>query len=486
MTQSDQTELSPGAEPEDADIRDHTTSKKANLELLFVALAGLVVSLSQSILVPVLPELNGKYGANATWMLTATLLVAAVAVPVFGRLGDMFGKRRMLLICLVLLTIGSLVDAVGDSLGVLIAGRAIQGLGMAIIPLGISLLATLMPREKVGSAVALISAMLGVGGALGLPLAGLVAQNWDWHILMWISAAVSLISLIGIWVVVPESHQHTGGRIDVPGTILITGGLVCLILPLEQSAEWGWGSAKVWLLLAAAVVLFAILVAVELRTKEPLVDLRALARKPIALTNLASICFGFALFASFIGTATFVSMDPDIFPAGETAYGFGSGAFVAGLTMLPSGLMMLLFAPVAARLIVLRGAPQTLALGALIVAVGWAERIVLTDHLWEVIVGSTIIGLGTGIGYAAMPTLINTNTPPHEIAAANGLNSLFRSLGSTLATAVGSSLLASMAFDLSGAEVPTLAGYRWLFAICAAAAVLAAALVLTVPRSPRG
>lgn len=478
-------EITPGAEPADADIRAHTTGGRANLELFFVALAGLVVSLSQSVLVPVLPQLDSEYGANATWMLTATLLVAAVAVPVFGRLGDMVGKRKMLLICLALLTIGSLVDAVGDSLGVLIVGRAIQGLGMAIIPLGISLLATLMPRERVGAAVALISAMLGVGGALGLPLAGLVAQNWDWHVLMWVSAGVAIVSLVGIWVVVPESHQHTGGRLDVPGTVLLSAGLVCLILPLEQSADWGWSSPWVWVLLAAAAVLLTVFTLVELRLREPLVDVRALARRPIALTNLASICFGFALFASFIGTATFVSMDPGIFPASETAYGFGSGAFVAGLTMLPSGLGMLLFAPIAARLIAQRGAPQTLALGAALVALGWFERIVLVSNIWEIVVGSTIIGIGTGIGYAAMPTLINANTPPHEIAAANGLNSLFRSLGSTLATAVGSSLLASLSFDLAGASIPTLAGYRWLFATCALAAVLAAALVLTVPRSPR-
>ncbi|MFT4262379.1 MAG: MFS transporter [Nocardioides sp.] len=479
-------EAAPGAEPEDAAIRAHTSGSRANLELLFVALAGLVVSLSQSILVPVLPQLDVEYGTGATWMLTATLLVAAVAVPVMGRLGDMFGKRRILLVCLVLLTVGSLIDAVGDSLGILIVGRAVQGIGMAIIPLGISLLATLMPREKVGSSVALISAMLGIGGSLGLPLAGFVAENWDWHILMWISAAASFVALVGIWRVVPESRQRTGGRLDLPGTALLSAGLVCLILPLEEASSWGWDSPWVWSLLAASAILLGLLAAIELRTAEPLVDLRALARKPIIMTNLASICFGFALFASFIGTATFVSMDPDVFPPGERAYGFSSGAFVAGLTMLPSGLMMLLFAPIAARLIARRGAPQTLALGALVVAAGWIVRILLTGHLWEIVVGACVIGVGTGIGYAAMPTLINTNTPAHEIAAANGLNTLFRSLGSTLATAIGSSLLASLAFSLGGTDIPRLSGYQWLFGLCAIAGVLAAALVLTVPNRPPG
>jgi MFS family permease len=152
--------------------------------------------------------------------------------------------------------------------------------------------------------------------------------------------------------------------------------------------------------------------------------------------------------------------------------------------------MMLLFSPVAARMIGVRGAPQTLALGAFIVAVGWVLRIVMTAELWQVIVGTTVIGIGTGIGYAAMPSLINAYTPAHEIAAANGLNTLFRSLGSTLATAVGTSILASsLVYRVVNGHVvdgaSSLAAYRWLFAVCALAAVLAAALVLTIPQDRR-
>jgi MFS family permease len=280
---------------------------------------------------------------------------------------------------------------------------------------------------------------------------------------------------------VPESQQRAGGRVDLVGAVLLSGGLVCLILPVEQGHEWGWGSGRVWLLLAAAVVIFAVFAWFELRTRDALVDLKALGRRPILMTNLASICFGFALFASFIGTSTFVE-------AGKwTGYGFESSLLVGGLAMLPSGLAMLVFAPVAARLIQLRGAPQTLALGAAIVAVGWLLRIVLTGELWQIFVGATVVGIGTGIGYAAMPSLINAFTPPHEIAAANGLNTLFRSLGSTLATAVGTSILASsLVYQVVDGQVvgaaASLTAYRWLFAVCAVASLLAAALVLTVPR----
>ncbi|MCL2543923.1 MAG: MFS transporter [Nocardioidaceae bacterium] len=473
-------EEAPGAEPADADVRAHTGKGRANLELLVVGIGALVVSLSQSVLVPVLGTLEREYGANATWLLTSTLLVAAVSVPVMGRLGDMFGKRLMLLVALGALTAGSLIDALSSDIHWLIAGRAIQGASSAAIPLGISLLATLMPREKVASSVALISAMLGVGGALGLPLAGFVAMHWDWHTLFWITTVVGALGFLGVLAVVPESQQRGGGRVDVLGTVLLSAGLVCLILPLEQSHEWGWGSGRVLGLLVAAVVLLATLALYELRRADPLVDVRALGRRPILMTNLASICFGFALFASFIGTATFVE-------AGRwTGYGFGSSALMGGLTLLPSGIAMLVFSPVAAKLINLRGAPQTLALGAFVVAIGWALRIALTTDLWEVFVGATVVGIGTGIGYAAMPALINANTPPHEIAAANGLNTLFRSIGSTLATAIGTSILASsLVYQVVDGQVvggaSSLTAYRWLFAACAGASLLAALLVLTVP-----
>jgi MFS family permease len=336
----------------------------------------------------------------------------------------------------------------------------------------------------VASSVALISAMLGVGGSLGLPLAGFVAEHWDWHTLFWINAVVGVLAFVGILAVVPESQHREGGRVDLVGSVLLSIGLVCLILPLEQASAWGWGSARVWLLLAAAAVVLVTFAAYELRRREPLVDLAALRRRPILTTNLASICFGFALFASFIGTSTFIE-------AGRwTGYGFDSSLLTGGLALLPSGLAMLVFAPVAARMIASRGAPQTLALGAVIVAVGWVIRIVWTGSLWEIIVATGVIGVGTGIGYAAMPSLINAFTPPHEIAAANGLNTLFRSFGSTLATAIGTSILASsVVFHVVDGRVvegaPSLTAYRWLFAVCALASVLAAALVLTIPSSTR-
>ncbi|WP_034509873.1 MFS transporter [Blastococcus sp. URHD0036] len=449
--------------------------------LLFVGLGALVVSLAQSLLIPVLATLPATLDTSADtvqWLLTSTLLVAAVSVPLFGRLGDMFGPRRMLLVAIGALVVGSVVTATSTNVAVLIAGRAIQGVSAAAIPLGIGLLSSLLPRERSGSAIALISAMLGVGGALGLPFAGIIAEHFDFHVLFWITGAAAAMAFAGIWLAVPESPFRSGGRVDVIGAVLLAGTLVSLLLPLAEGSDWGWSSGKTIGLLALAVVLLVAFGWSQTRIASPLVDLSTLRRRPLVLTNIATLFFGFALFASLIGTASYVQAPV------SSGYGFGSSIVVGGLAMLPGGLCMLLFAPVSARLIAWRGANQVLAVGGVIVALGWLGRIVFTGSLTQVVLGATVVGIGTSIGYASMPALINQFTPREEIAAANGLNMLIRSLGSSLASAVGGSLLAAITISVGAYALPSLTAYRVLFVICALAALAAATAALFIPSRP--
>lgn len=383
----------------------------------------------------------------------------------------------MLVFSLGALALGSLIDALTTDTTLMIVGRALTGLSAASIPLGISLLAAVLPVDRRSSATALISAMLGIGSALGLPLAGLLADNVDYHVLFWIGAVGAVLSLVAILALVGEPRHTSTRSVDLPGIALLTSGLVCLVLPLSQGGTWGWGSLRTIGLLVAAVVLLALLVRVESRSAAPVVNVRALANPPIAMTNVASLFFGFALFASFVGTANYVQA-----PA-ATGYGFGSSVLTAGLCLLPSGLLMLLLAPVTAKLSTLWGAGRVLFLAGLIVAAGLIARILFVDSLWQIVVGTAIIGAGSGIGYATLPTLINTYTPATDLAAANGINALARSLGSTLASAVGGSILASMTMALGGFEIPSLKAYRVLFVICAVAAVAAALLGLIASRT---
>jgi MFS family permease len=453
---------------------------RANLEVAAIGLGALMAALAQTLVLPVLPLLSRDLHASTTqaqWLLTSTLLVSAAAVPVVGRLADMFGRRLMLLVCIGALFVGSLVNALTDNVGVMIGGRALTGVSTAAIPLGISLLAAVLPDERKGSAVALVSAMLGVGSALGLPLAGLIADNFDYHVLYWIGAIGAALSIVATRLLVGEPPTRRGGSVDVLGIVLLSSALVSLVLPLSEGSLWGWGSVRTISLLVASAVLFVVLAAVELRIRNPLVDMRMLADPPIAVTNVAAVFIGFALFASFVGTANYVQA-PKV-----SGYGFGSSVLVAGLCLLPSGVLMLVLAPVTARLIQIWSAARVLTVSGVIIAVGLVMRMVVTGSLWEIIVGSSIIGAGTGMGYASLPSLVNAHTASENLAAANSINSLARALGSTLASAVGGSLLVAVTMTVGGVEMPSLTAYRILFAICAVASLLAAGAGLIISSS---
>jgi MFS family permease len=468
------------------DVRTETSdrgwSPRQIAALAIVAVCGVLVSLTQSILIPVLGTIQLDLGTTTTqteWLLTSTLLVAAVAVPVFGRLGDLHGKRLMLLVATAALAVGSGICALSDSIGWMIVGRIVVGLSTAAIPLGISLIGSVLPPEHAGSGIALVSATLGVGGALGLPLAALVAEHSDYHVLFWICVVGGVIAFAGVWLAVSEPPRGDRGRFDLVGSVLLAAALVSLLLPLAEATSWGWGDAKTLGLLALAVVLLVVFVLVERRVRSPLVDMVVNARPSLLLTNIASLCVGFALFASFIGTASYVQA-PE-----ATGYGFGSSVLASGLAMLPSGLAMLALSPVSAALSARLGPKVTLAIGAVVVALGFLSRIVLVDSFWQIVLGTTIAGAGTGIAYAAMPSLILKAAPKSELAAANGLNALSRSVGSSLASAIGGTLLAASTITLGAYALPSLTAYRTLFGICAAAAVLGAVIALVIPTTER-
>jgi len=447
-----------------------------------VAVCGVLVSLTQSLLVPVLPEIQLDLGSSTSgtqWLLTSTLLVAAVAVPVFGRLGDLYGKRLMLTVAGAALTVGSLICAFSDSLGWLIVGRAVTGMSAAAIPLGISLIGSVLPAHRAGSGIALVSATLGIGGALGLPLAALVAEHADYHALFWICVAGGLIAVVGVLLAVNEPPRVAKGRMDLPGAALLAAALVSLLLPLAQATTWGWDDPKTLGLLAVAAVLLVAFVLVERRVASPLVDVVANAKPALLLTNIASVCVGFALFAMLIGTASYVQAPV------ESGYGFGSTVLASGLAMLPSGIAMLLLSPVSAKLSDRFGPKTTLALGAAVIAVGFGSRIVFTDSFWQIVVGTTVAGAGTGIAYAAMPSLVLRAAPRDELAAANGLNALARSVGSSLASAIGGTVLAASTIALGAYELPSLSSYRLLFGLCAGAAVVGGLIALAIPTSSR-
>ncbi|MFF9487077.1 MFS transporter [Streptomyces sp. NPDC014676] len=446
-----------------------------------LALSGIVVSLMQTLVIPIvgqLPQYLNASAADTAWAITATLLAAAVATPVMGRLGDMYGKRRMLLVSMAMLVVGSVVAGLSDSLVPMIVGRALQGLSSGVIPLGISILRDELPAERLGSATAMISASLGVGGALGLPAAALIADNFDWHALFWTSAALGVVALLLVVVLVPESKVRTGGRFDLAGAAGMATGLVCLLLAISKGADWGWGSGTTLGLFAAAVVVLLAWGFFELRVDQPLVDLRTAARPQVLITNLASVAIGFGMFSMSLVIPQLLQL-PE-----RTGYGLGQSLLAAGLVMAPSGLVMMALAPVSALVSRAKGPKVTLMIGALIVAAGYGLNVLLMSEVWHFVLASCVIGAGIGFTYGAMPALIMGAVPASETGAANSLNTLMRSIGTSVASAVAGVVLAQMTTRFGSYALPGEDGFRTVLALGAGAALIGFAIAAFIPRRP--
>ncbi|MFI9048231.1 MFS transporter [Streptomyces sp. NPDC053427] len=443
-----------------------------------LAFAGIVVAVMQTLVVPLvveLPRLLHTTTSNASWVITATLLAGAVATPVMGRLGDMFGKRRILFCSLGLLIAGSLICAFTSDLVLMVVGRTLQGGAMGVIPLGISIMRDEVPAERMGSAMALMSSSLGVGSALGMPAAAFVAEHADWHVLFMGSAGLAAIALLLVALFVPESPLRTPGRFDVIGAVGLSAGLVCLLLGISKGGDWGWGSGTTLGMFAASVVILLAWGAVELRVQQPLVDLRTTARRQVLLTNLAAITVGFAMYAMSLVLPQLLQLPK------ATGYGLGQSMVVAGLCVVPGGVVMIFLSPVSAKLSAARGPKVSLILGSVIIAIGYASALGLVHAVWQTLIVSAVIGAGIALAYAAMPALIMGAVPPSETAAANGLNTLMRSIGTSTASAVLGVVLSHMTQPLGGVPLPSMDGFRTSFIIACAACVVAVAIAAFLP-----
>ncbi|MFG3263490.1 MFS transporter [Streptomyces bobili] len=444
-----------------------------------LAFAGIVVAVMQTLLVPVikdLPQLLATSPSNATWVLTSTLLSGAVATPIMGRLGDLYGKRRLLILSLAVMVVGALVSAVTSDLVIMIVGRTLQGFAMGAIPLGIGLMRDMLPREKLGSAMALMSSSIGVGGGLALPAAALVAQHADWHALYYGAAGLGVLAIGLTLLAVPESPARAKGSFDLPGAIGLSAGLVLFLLPITKGSDWGWSSGTTLALFAASAVVLGLWGVMELRVKAPLVDLRTSARPAVLFTNLASIMVGVSFYVVSLVLPQLLQLPT------STGYGLGQSMVTAGLLVAPLGLTMMVTAPVYARLSAKYGPKVTLILGLLIIAIGYGAGLGLMTAAWQSLVIAVVLGAGIGLAYSSLPALIVGAVPASETGAANGLNTLMRSVGTSVSSAVIGMVLANTANNVGGVAVPTMHGFRVSFLIATGAVAVGLLFALLLPR----
>ncbi len=456
----------------------HDDTRRQHYGVTFATLAAAAMSyaLLQSLVAPALPTIQADLNASATgatWILTAYLLSACVATPIVGRLGDMFGKKKMLVLTLWVLALGTVIAALASTMTLMIVARVIQGIGGAVFPLAFSIIRDEFPPRRIAHGVAMISALVGIGGGLGIVLSGPITEQLNYHWLFWLPLLAVVPAAIVTMLLIPESPIRTPGRVDWLGGLLLAGWLVALLVAVSEGATWGWTSAATLGLAALAALLAAGWIAAELRIAEPLVDMKMLRDRPVWTTNLSATLIGYGMFASFVLIPQFVEM-----PA-STGYGLGASVTEAGFFLLPLTIAMLLVGPVAGRLSVTVGSRVPLALGAGLSTVAWVTLALAHDSSWQIYLVTFLMGLGIGLSFASMVNVIVESVRPDQTGVATGMNVIFRNVGGSLGGQISASILTA---SVVAGGLPTSGAFVSAFWLAAALVALGGVAALMVPR----
>src|SRR3954454_22166310 len=458
-----------------AEREDHT-----KVVFLSLVLAGMAFALSQTVVSPALPEIQHKFGADpsaAAWILTGYLLAASVATPIIGKLGDLFGRGKGLTFVLLAFAGGSVVCALAGSLGVLVLGRVIQGVGGGIFPLAFGIIRETFPPERVPTAIGGISATFGIGGGVGLVIAGLIVEALDASWLFWLGL-MALPAAYAIWRYVPREATSADTRVDWLGAALLSVALASLLYGLSKANDWGWGDSRVLGLIFGGLAVAVFWVWVETKVSQPLVDMRVLRRRPVLMTNITAVLVGFSMFASFL-LIPLLAQTPQ-----RIGYGFSAAVTGAGLLILPSTLVMLVAGPFAGRLATRVNSRLPLVLGTFFGMLAFIVFTLFHGSEWEICVGGALLGIGIGFSFASMANLVVESVPRNEVGVATGINTIMRSLGGALGAQLVASLLTGK--TIAGSPIPAEAAYTDAFIVAAVAAGLAmvAALAIPHPRRP--
>jgi EmrB/QacA subfamily drug resistance transporter len=436
-------------------------------------------ALSQTVVSPALPEIQREFGADpasAAWILTGYLLAASVATPIVGKLGDLFGRGRVLTVVLLVFALGSVVCALAPSLTVLVVGRIVQGVGGGIFPLAFGIIRETFPPEQVATAIGGISATFGIGGGVGLVIAGLIVEALDASWLFWLGL-MALPAAFAIWRYVPREDTRPDARVDWVGAVLLSIALAALLYGLSKANVWGWGSPRVLALTLGGLAVAVVWVYVETKVAQPLVDMRVLRRRPVLMTNVTAVLVGFSMFASFL-LIPLLAQTPERF-----GYGFGATVTGAGLLMLPSTLVMLVAGPWSGRLATRFNARLPLVIGTFFGMLAFTFFALFHDSELEICIGGALLGMGIGFAFASMANLVVESVPRDEVGVATGINTIMRSLGGALGAQLVASLLAGK--TIAGTATPVEAAYTDAFVVAAVAAGLAMLAALAIPQRRR-
>ena len=437
----------------------------------------LTVAVLQTGVVPILGVMARQLDvslADISWTVTANLLAAAATTPLLGRLADLHTKKRVLLAVLVVVLAGSLLAATTSSFALLIVARVLQGASFALYPIGVSILREELSPERLMAALAVLSAVLGFGGGMGLVIVGLLMRgDADYHRAFWFVSAFVALVLLAAMVVVPERPHRASGSVDWIGAAGLAVGLSLLLLTITEGNPWGWTSARTLASALAAVGVLALWWWWERRCSQPLVSTTMLLRRPILLTNIATVAVGMGLYFGFLGLTGFVQA-----PAGS-GYGFAATVLMASIVfLLPGAIAGFLTALASGRYIDRFGARLVLVVGIAIGMAGFAMLAVAHSEPWQVIAAGVLVNVYISLAYGALPSLVVREVEPGETGVATSMNAIARTIGASTAAAIVAVLLSR-----AGNGHPPESSYTIIFALGAFTGLIA--LVLIAASKPR-
>jgi len=445
--------------------------------LLVLALSTFMIVVMQTMVMPIMAgqaESLGVSMADISWIVTVNLLSAAVFTPVLASLGDLMGRKRVLLITLAFVTIGSVLVAMAPTFAVVLVGRVLQGMGFAAMPLAVGIVRSIFPAERVPSSLSLLSALTGIGAGAGLLIAGFLTE-WGvtTQVMFLIAATGTAVGLLGVAVLVRLPERSRGFHVDIGGVLTLGGGLACLVLAINRGPVWGWGSPTVLGLFAGGLALLVACYFVEQRVSRPLLDITTMRRPVVLGTNLTAFLVGAGMYGAFILVIQFVQT-PSRF-----GYGFDADALGAGLTLLPLTAGTLTASMTVSVLIRRIGPKWPLCIGTVVAAATFGFLLAFHTEHWHFFVATGLLGLGLGLAMGAMPTLLNSGVEPGQTSVANGINQTLRSVGGSIGTAVATAILAVN--TMPGTGLPTLGAYPISFAVSGGICLLAIAAAFAVP-----
>lgn len=417
------------------------------------------------------------------WILTSYLLVSASAAVICARLGDMYGRKRVLMWVLVIALIGSLVSAIWPNIYGLLAGRAIQGISGAVLPLCFGLVREALPRERAMFGVGLLAATISVAAGIGLLIGGVIVDHLPWHWIFYASAIAAAIAIVMVRVWVPGvTGSGMRERFDLLGGLLFAPGIALVLFAVSKGRDWGWADGRIWSLLAAGLVVLVVWVMHELRHRSPLVDVRLLASRQIVLTNL---CMAMAALGAFQkGPVISLLLQQPAW----TGVGLGLAAVASGAILFLANTINLIAGPWSGKLAAKFSARQPLMIGALLMFVAWSALTVYHGAVWFITAMLILGGLGLGMVFASAPMAVMEVTPAERTSESTALVSVSRQIFLGIGSQLIAVLLATSTMGDPGGgsgRYPTEVAFTWAFLAIASTSLLCLFCAIALPKRGR-